>query len=107
MPLSYSQNLSNVSIGAGFARREVRDFSAAGCQIYKRNRFCRKELSPKNGEAGSFARTGDFDDNQLRIHNAIIPTSLALPEVQVTSGRVVRAGIEPATHGFSVHCSTN
>ncbi len=23
------------------------------------------------------------------------------------SDRVVRAGLEPATHGFSVHCSTN
>jgi hypothetical protein len=29
------------------------------------------------------------------------------PETQVSGFKVVPPGIEPGTHGFSVHCSTN
>ncbi len=37
----------------------------------------------------------------------ILGTSKSRASEQTLEKTVVRAGIEPATHGFSVHCSTN
>ena len=68
--------------------------------------FAREQLG---GKTLHIVASGDETKASPEKENArrkVLPWK-TLGERRRESAKVVRAGIEPATHGFSVHCSTN
>lgn len=114
------EELESLSSGVAHKKELIRK----GVNMMKSlgDRFSKASLKEKNLLLGSiFSEMIEFDGKKCRtafVNEALLlclsidkgyseNKNRILPEKLVVSGRVVPAGIEPATHGFSVRCSTN
>jgi hypothetical protein len=71
-----------------------------------RNRHVEKEMNRAYGTALLTRRFCNVYPEFKTLHCRPSTGNLTL-SFSLTYVLVVRAGVEPATHGFSVHCSTN
>jgi hypothetical protein len=79
------------------------DMAAAGTPL--RAAKCAAVNPGTDGNGEENEPTDDVNDTSPEDEQTRVFAGIA--EENAGSVQVVRAGIEPATHGFSVHCSTN